>query len=126
MKETDYITYLGVVLSNNDAKHCETRIAATRRAFYALQNVGMCARGVKPVTVTHIYNTAIRPVLMYGLHCVYTCTSNSVLQKAEKLQSKLIKSSIGLKVHSKSTPFLDALKIPRIKVGLPYNYKKCR
>ena len=113
LKETDYITYLGVVLSNNDAKHCETRIAATRRAFYALQNVGMCARGVKPETVTHIYNTAIRPVLMYGLHCVNN--SKSVLQKAEKLQSKLLKSSIGLKVYSKNTPLLDALKIPRIK-----------
>ena len=50
---------------------------------------------------------------MYGLHCVNN--SKSVIQKAEKLQSKLLKSSIGLKVYSKSTPLLDALKIPRIK-----------
>ena len=64
--ETDSIRYLGVMLSNNDSKHCEERVNATRRAYYALQNVGMCSRGVKPDTVVHIYNTAIRPVLMYG------------------------------------------------------------
>ncbi len=73
----------------------------------------MCARGVKPETATHIYNTVIRPVLLYGLHCVYT--SKSALLKAEKLQCRLLKSSIGLKISSKNSPLLDALKIPRIK-----------
>ena len=110
--ETDSIRYLGVMLSNNDSKHCEERVNATRRAYYALQNVGMCSRGVKPDTVVHIYNTAIRPVLMYGQQCIFS--NKTAIDRAEKLQAKLLKCSLGLKSYSKTTPLLKALKIPRI------------
>ena len=111
--ETDSIRYLGVMLSNNDSKHCEERVNATRRAYYALQNVGMCSRGVKqPDTVVHVYNTAIRPVLMYGQQCIFS--NKTAIDRAEKLQAKLLKCSLGLKSYSKTTPLLKALKIPRI------------
>ena len=90
LKETDSVTYLGVLLANNTNAHSEQRVKATRRAFYALQGYGVCKDGVNPETMTHIFNTAIRPVLTYGLQCVYQ--NKSPLEATEKLQCKLLKA----------------------------------
>jgi hypothetical protein len=43
------------------------------------------------------------------------CHNVSAIDRAEKLQSKLLKCTLGLKSYSKTTPLLDALKIPRIR-----------
>ena len=72
----------------------------------------MCSRGVKPDTVVHIYNTAIRPVLMYGQQCIFS--NKTAIDRAQKLQAKLLKCLLGLKSYSKTIPLLKALKIPRI------------
>ena len=55
---------------------------------------------------------AIRPVLLYGLECIYQC--KTVINDAERLQSKLLKSGLGLKKCSRTSPLLQALKIQRI------------
>ncbi len=96
LKQTNQIIYLGVALSNNGKAHSEERIKATRRAFYALQNAGMCAKGVKPETVVHMYNAAIRPVLLYGQQCVYQ--NKIATEQTDKLQSKLLKSSTRFEI----------------------------
>ena len=44
---------------------------------YALQGAGLCVNGTSPDTITHIYTTAIRPVLLYGLECIYQCKTVS-------------------------------------------------
>ena len=36
-----------------------------------LQGAGLCPRGTQADTITHIYNTAIRPVLSYGVESVH-------------------------------------------------------
>ena len=53
LKETDSVTYLGVILANNTNAHSEQRVKATRRAFYALQGSGVCRDGVNPETMTY-------------------------------------------------------------------------
>ena len=50
-----------------------------------------------------------------SMYMYYKCASKSAFLKAEKLQAKMLKSSLGLKSHSRNTPLLDALKIPRIQ-----------
>ena len=95
LSETDSIVYLGVTLANDKKSHAHERIKSTRRALYALQGAGVCEGGVKPEVITHVFNTAIRPVLMYGLQCVYQC--KSAIEDAEKLQAKRLKSSLGLR-----------------------------
>ena len=73
-------------------------------ATYALQGSGVCKDVVNPETMTHIFNTAIRPVLTYGLQCVYQ--NKAALEVTEKLQYKLLKAALGLKRYCKNTPLL--------------------
>ena len=51
-------------------------------------------------------------MLTYGLHCVWQ--TKSARDATDKLQAKLLKAALGLKVFSRSTPLLEALKIPKI------------
>ena len=51
-------------------------------------------------------------MLLYGHQCV--SQSKKVMEETEKLQSKLLKSALSLKRTCKSTPLLDAMKVPRI------------
>ncbi len=66
----------------------------------------------RPDAISHIYTTAVRPVLTYGLECVYQ--GKTVMQDVEMLQSKLLKSSLGLKRYCRNTPLLQALKIQHV------------
>lgn len=112
LNETDSIMYLGICLSNNNKAHSNARIKATRRAFYALQSAGVFLKGIKPETLIHIFNTAIRPVLLYGLQSIYQ--NNASVIEIEKLQAKLLKAVLGLKVFCRNTPLLDAMRVQRI------------
>ena len=49
---------------------------------------------------------------MYGQQCIFS--NKTAIDRAEKLQAKLLKCSLGLKSYGKTTPLLKALKIPRI------------
>ena len=112
LDEADHVVHLGVILANDTKSHTKARIKSARRAFYALQGAGLCVNGTSSDTITHIYTTAIRPVLLYGLECIYQC--KTVINDAERLQSKLLKSALGLKKYSRTSPLLQALKIQRI------------
>ena len=105
--DKDSIVNVGVTLSNNTKAHTQERIKSTRRALYGLQGAGLGVNGSKPDTIVHIYNTAIRPVLTYGLQCVYQC--KTAIDETEKLQCKLLKSSLGLKSYCRHTLLLHAL-----------------
>ena len=84
--------------------------------MFLLKGFGVCKDSVNPETMTHIFNTAIRHVLTYGLHCVHQ--NKAALEDTEKLQCKLLKVALGLKRHCKNTPLLEALKIPRISTSV--------
>ena len=71
LEEATRITYLGVTLSNDSCAHSNDRTKSAKRAYYALQGAGICANGTSTETLVHLYQAAIRPVLMYGLVCVH-------------------------------------------------------
>ena len=61
-------------------------------------------------------NTAIWLVLLYGNQCI--SQSKKSIKDIEKIQSKLLKSALNLKPCCKSTPLLDAMKVPRIGITI--------
>lgn len=112
--EMDMIKYLGVNLSYVKRKsHCENRMSACRRAFYSLQGAGLCNSLSDVNVASYVFNSAIRPVLLYGLN---TCSINKgTLRELEKLQGRLIKSMVGTHKYCKTTPILKALGICSIE-----------
>ena len=112
LEESDHVSHLGVILSDNPRRHTDSRIKAAKRAFYALQGAGLCTNGSSPDTIAHIFSTAVRPVLLYGLESVHQ--SKQAKKDAEILQGKLLKAALGLKTYSRNSPLLQALKIPSV------------
>ena len=112
LKQDDAVTYLGTRLSNQTRDHIDSRITAARRAFYGLQGAGLCAEGINPFTIAHIYKTAIQPILTY---CCSTLNfKHTDINELEKAQASLIKTALGLPKYSRNTPILRALHIKKI------------
>ena len=66
LTELTEISYLGATLSNNSYNHVNTRIKSCRKAFYAMQSVGICKDGLSPATSAHICKVAIQPIHTYA------------------------------------------------------------
>ena len=88
------------------------RIRAAQRAYFALQSAGLTYKGVSPDTAREIFSVGVRSTLLYGCHAVSISEAN--LASMDKFQSKLIKTFLGLKQHTPSTPLLQALRIQPI------------
>ena len=116
LTEVSEVRHLGVILANDNKSHAETRIQAARRAFYSLQGAGLCVRGCSPHTIAHIYSAAVRPVLMYGMECVYQ--GNFVMDKVERTQSRFLKTALGLYSKCRTSPLLQALNIDKVKTSI--------
>ena len=116
LTESQEVKHLGVVLSRNNKQHAEERIKSARRAFYSLQGAGLCVGGCSPSTISHIYSTAVRPVLLYGLECVYQ--DKTVMKSIESMQGKFVKAALGLKKSCRTSPLLQALNVDRISVSV--------
>ena len=106
----DGIVYLGALLnSDGGAGHVDRRTKAATKAFYSLQSAGLHFSGLPTEISAHIYNVGVRSVLSYGAHCVYL--SQRTAKSIESTQGKLIKSVLGLRKTSYTTPLIDALNI---------------
>ena len=111
------IQYLGTTLSNNNNRlHVDSRIKSCRRAFYSLQGAGLCTKGITPFTKAYLWNSAIRPILLYGNNCIHLNKSNT--NELNKIQSSLIKAALNLPKTCKSSPLLNALQISKISVSV--------
>ena len=77
-------------MSGNSKTHLRSRISSCKKAFYALQGAGLCKNDVNPDTLAHTYiwNAAIRPVLLYGAHCMNL--TQKLLDETETIQSTYI------------------------------------
>ena len=69
-------------------------------------------RGANPLTIAHMYKTAIQPILTYG--CSTIKLKPNDIDELEKVQASLIKAALGLSKYSRNTPILRALKIKKI------------
>ena len=86
LEEVMRITYLGVTLSNYSCGHSNDRTKSAKRAYYALQGAAICTNGTNTETLVHLYQAAIRPVLMY-LVCVHQ--NKTAIDDVEKCQGRL-------------------------------------
>jgi len=119
LTESQEVKHLGVTLCNDNKSHTESRIQSARRAFYSLQGAGLCVGGCSPCTITHIFSVAVRPVLLYGLECLYQ--DKTAINSIESVQGKFLKSAFGLKKSCKTKPLLQAVGIDRISVSIEVN-----
>ena len=110
---SDSITYLGTVIGDPKGKQLVNRLPAKQlRAFYSMQGAGLNCNGVSPETARHIYKTAMRSSLTYG--CAAVNISSNKLKVLDKVQSKHLKSLLGLKYYFRKTPLLETLNIPSV------------
>ena len=114
---TEHVKYLGVTLSTTSENiHVKDRVQACRRAYYALQGAGFNNTNTHANVISYVWNSAIRPVLTYGVNCLPI--SKKYLNDMEKCQSMVLKSGLGLHKYCKSTPLLKAVNVHRIKTTL--------
>ncbi len=81
----------------------QDRVAACRRAFYSMRDVGLYAGGLAPYTVAHIWKSALQPVLTYGVQAVHLNRSHLLSMDSE--QASLVKTTLGLRKSSRSTHY---------------------
>ena len=86
------ITYLGTTPTGNVTDHINTRIQATRKAYYSLQSSGVCCDGVTPKTMNHIYKVGIQPILTYG--CSAVNIGHKSAKCMDRVQGMLIKTAL--------------------------------
>ena len=103
---SDSIKYLGVTLANKLSVHVNDRIAACKRAYYAMQGAGFCNVTTNANILAYLWESAIRPVLLYGCSSVHI--NKESMLKMEILQAKLLKTSIGVHKFCKTSPILQA------------------
>ena len=85
--------------------------SSCRRAFFSLQGAGLCKDGVSPKTAAELWRKVCNPVLTYGCETVNLTAKNR--KNLDKIQAKLLKVSLGLPITARTTPLLDALKVPK-------------
>ncbi len=116
LAETDSVTYLGTILSNSTTPHINGRVKSARGAFYSLQGAGLCKNGVNPSTMAHIFNTAIRPTMMYGCSNINLETRDMI--ELDKQFAALVKSALGLPKWCRNRTLLSSLGIKSISAGI--------
>ena len=115
----DHINYLGGVLGNDCGKmHSISRISSCRKSFFALQSVGLCAKGLSLEAATYIWSTTCNSILTYACNAIYLNKGNK--QDIDKLQAKLLKCIVGLKPFYKTTKLLQALKVNKASVLIDF------
>ena len=83
------------------------------RAYYSMQGAGFCNVTTNANMIGYLWESAIRPVLLYGSSSVHI--NKESMLKMEKLQNKLLETSIGVPKFCKSCPILQALNICKIE-----------
>ncbi len=89
-----------------------TRFKASRKAFYRLQGSGMCANGLRPEVMSHLWKAMIQPILLYATQSLPLSKSDIV--EMNKLQAKLITSPLGFTKYYRTTPLLNAMNVNKI------------
>lgn len=109
----DFISYLGITLTDKASdNHVDSRLKSCRKAFYSLQNAGLCKNGLNIDTSMHVWSTICQSTLSYGCEAVSLWKQN--VRDLDKLQGKLVKCLIGIGWTYRSTPLLKALSIKKM------------
>ena len=111
------IVYLETVLDGSGNQkgftHVESRINASRKAYYALQGSGLHKSGVSARTAIIIYKTAIQSTLIFG--CQSIKLSIRSRKSLDKHQTKLLKSIFAVNPYNSHTrSFLEAICVHKL------------
>ena len=117
LKINTCVKYLGTFLGDsNGSCHIESRIKATTKAFYGLQNAGIRCPVIKLQTVVDIYQTAVNTMLQFGCSTIHINRTNMI--KVNRHQCNLIKRHLGLSKWCHSSSLLQALGILPLSVDI--------
>ncbi len=72
----------------------------------------MCANGVRPEVVSHLWNAMIQPILLYATHSLPSSKSDIV--EMDKLQAKLIKCVLCFTKYYRTIHSLNAMNVNTI------------
>ncbi len=112
LAQDNELDYLGAVLSNDNHTHQQKRLKSCRQGFFGLQGAGMCSNGVKPEVAAHLWKAILQPVLLYACHALPIRKTD--IAEMDRIQAKLIKTSLGLSKFMRTTPLINALQINRV------------
>ena len=71
------ISYLGAVLGNKCShEHVNNRISACRKAFYALQGVGLCNTDLNIDTALYVWSSTCKSILTFDCDALYLKNSD--------------------------------------------------
>ena len=106
--------HLGVLVSAdlNGSHHAQHRIRRARGAFYGLAPAGMLSDDLPPLDKAFLWKTVVLPALTFG--CEAVSLHSADIDSLESLQSRCIKSALGLSKYAHHSALLRALGIPRI------------
>lgn len=98
--------------SSVSAEHFEGRIRKSRSAFHSLRAQGLAYPGMDSKSKALVWNTAVQPILTYGLGALHT--SAATLHNLESMQGQCVKTFMGLPKTCRHSSLLQALNIPKI------------
>ena len=117
LKINKCVKYLGTFLGDtNGSCHIDSRIKASTKAFYGLQNAGIKCPEIKPQIVVDIYRTAVNTVLQFGCSTIHINRTNMI--KVNRHQCNLIKRHLGLSKWCHSSSLLQAVGILPLSVDI--------
>lgn len=111
IQEANVIKHLGVYLSGNNTDHMDARV----KAFFELKCTGVFSKDTSSDVITYIFNTALRPILLYGQECIFQHKNNLDMRKN---YSVILKAAICLNPSCRDTPLLEAMKVTHTGVRI--------
>ena len=114
-----------MILSNRSwNSHVSSRISSGRKAYFSLQDAGLCKNEVRPKTIVELWKKACLPVFTYGWKkaCLpvftYGCETIKLTatnkHELDRTQAKLLKVSLGLPKTAGTSPLLQALRVTKV------------
>ena len=102
-----------MILSNRSwNSHISSRISSGRKAYFSLQDAGLCKNGVRPKTIVELWKKACLPVFTYGCETINLTATNK--HELDRTQAKLLKVSLGLPKTARTSPLLQALRVTKV------------
>ena len=104
----EQLDYLGAALGNKGANtRIDNHIRSCRKAFYGLQNVGLCNNGLNVDTAIYVFKATCLSILTNGCKAIKLTKKNR--DDVDKLQARILKCIAGLGPRYRSVPLLQAM-----------------
>ena len=72
--------------------HVSSRIISERKAYFSLQDSGLCKNGVRPNTILELWKEACLPLFTYGCDTINLTATNK--HELDRSQAKLLQVSL--------------------------------